>query len=582
VVLHAGCARWRALECELKLCSKLLQADDRNFHCWVYRRYITGLAGRTPREEVDFMTEKINANFSNYSAWHHRSKLLHILPAGSVEQELPSELELVRQAFYTEPADQSAWMYHRWLLGKSTENQPLMVVAGCVASRQLLLAFSEPVRAVSAASISVHAVDGAAVEGLTWQPYSTAMTGAALIWSAELSPEQLTAAARWTVEAVDAHHKIVALADRSRVWEGGVSCGEIQESIVGATTSVMVGPPEPALVTEANQVAMCNGVEFVMGKSGGVLDLLCTFSGAIDSLGSSWVGGVGDGVICGDIQRFGFWEAVDDGCSWRLCCITPPLSVEDAASVMLDLATAEVQVEFCGAANVNPTVAAPALSQGEMESILIEEIHAIRELLSLEADSKWAQFTLARIYRQIGWPKRYFVSLLDKLMLGDPMRRRYYADLASQWAVEDACMHCLHSESCSLTSLDMTKSGLVSLPNPQRLAVPFLTLRSLNLSGNCISCTLPFAPPAFPLLEELNLDGNSIEVVAAGTLTKLPALKKLQLKSNGLLRWEGLKGCKAALDVRDNPMVEESDFQESIIALCPMLQATSQLGLFAS
>lgn len=29
------------------------------------------------------------------------------------------EFELVKNAFYTEPADQSAWLYHRWLVDKS-------------------------------------------------------------------------------------------------------------------------------------------------------------------------------------------------------------------------------------------------------------------------------------------------------------------------------------------------------------------------------------------------------------------------------------------------------------------------------
>ena len=86
--------------------------------------------------QVDFTTEKINANFSNYSAWHFRSKLLRELPEGSIEkvfshiccnlvpskclssgmlhfEELSSELEFVRQAFFTEPNDQSGWFYHR-------------------------------------------------------------------------------------------------------------------------------------------------------------------------------------------------------------------------------------------------------------------------------------------------------------------------------------------------------------------------------------------------------------------------------------------------------------------------------------
>ena len=39
-------------------------------------------------------------------------------PARLGLQTLGDELQLVRQAMYTEPEDQSAWMYHRWLLGQ--------------------------------------------------------------------------------------------------------------------------------------------------------------------------------------------------------------------------------------------------------------------------------------------------------------------------------------------------------------------------------------------------------------------------------------------------------------------------------
>ena len=89
------------------------------------------------QDEFDFTTRKIQQNFSNYSAWHYRSELL--LKSGEIEDLLEKgshifphiikslynacvgvvvELALVQKAVYTEPGDQSAWMYHHWLIGK--------------------------------------------------------------------------------------------------------------------------------------------------------------------------------------------------------------------------------------------------------------------------------------------------------------------------------------------------------------------------------------------------------------------------------------------------------------------------------
>lgn len=65
----------------------MLSLDSRNFHGWGWRRTVTqalesdalqsqGLTTNTTKEEFDYTTKMINSNLSNFSAWHHRSKLI--------------------------------------------------------------------------------------------------------------------------------------------------------------------------------------------------------------------------------------------------------------------------------------------------------------------------------------------------------------------------------------------------------------------------------------------------------------------------------------------------------------------------
>ncbi|KJE97250.1 geranylgeranyltransferase type II [Capsaspora owczarzaki ATCC 30864] len=109
---------------ELDLTSQFLNRDSRNFHCWDYRRHVARCASVSLKSEFEFTTAKIEQNFSNYSAWHYRSKLLPMIFADQadsstiLESQLHKEFDMVQSACFTEPEDQSAWFYYRWLLGK--------------------------------------------------------------------------------------------------------------------------------------------------------------------------------------------------------------------------------------------------------------------------------------------------------------------------------------------------------------------------------------------------------------------------------------------------------------------------------
>ena len=113
------------LDTELALCEKLLQADERNFHCWGYRVAVARKAGRGPDAELAYTSDRIDRNFSNYSAWHYRARFLHA--AGGAR--LADERGLVERAAFTDPADQSAWIYNRWVLARAAPHA-LDVTAG--------------------------------------------------------------------------------------------------------------------------------------------------------------------------------------------------------------------------------------------------------------------------------------------------------------------------------------------------------------------------------------------------------------------------------------------------------------------
>lgn len=124
----------------------MLGYDSRNFHGWGYRRTVVRALEETAQKEVEeqkcenqagevgtkghsmteeefaYTTKMIKTNLSNFSAWHNRSQLIpKLLDERSADgatrrKMLDDEFELITQALYTDPYDQSLWFYHQHLL----------------------------------------------------------------------------------------------------------------------------------------------------------------------------------------------------------------------------------------------------------------------------------------------------------------------------------------------------------------------------------------------------------------------------------------------------------------------------------
>ncbi|RPA92530.1 protein prenylyltransferase [Choiromyces venosus 120613-1] len=133
---------------ELGLVGLMLRRDVRNFHGWMYRRFVISNIESPRRKNVSsdevenssskdtslveqefaYTTKMVQGigGMSNYSAWHNRSKLIPRLLSernyGSQERMdfLEDELELLKRNISTNPHDQSLWFYHRWLIYSNT------------------------------------------------------------------------------------------------------------------------------------------------------------------------------------------------------------------------------------------------------------------------------------------------------------------------------------------------------------------------------------------------------------------------------------------------------------------------------
>lgn len=106
-------------ESELELCNKLLEKDQRNFHCWGYRLKIVKLLGDSQKElELKYANDMLSKNLSNYSAMHYKINYYNMLKKDTIEDEV----NVIENAVYTDPYDQSYWLYLKWLINYTDNN----------------------------------------------------------------------------------------------------------------------------------------------------------------------------------------------------------------------------------------------------------------------------------------------------------------------------------------------------------------------------------------------------------------------------------------------------------------------------
>ncbi|WAR12516.1 PGTA-like protein, partial [Mya arenaria] len=106
---------------ELQLCNLFLE------------RFVVERSNVPPKAELEFTQSKICNNFSNFSSWHYRSKLLPLIypddstAVGVEENVLIKEYEAVQNAFFTDPDDQSKKKPGVSCMFVSRDHQSLMI-----------------------------------------------------------------------------------------------------------------------------------------------------------------------------------------------------------------------------------------------------------------------------------------------------------------------------------------------------------------------------------------------------------------------------------------------------------------------
>lgn len=410
------------LEREVQLCNQFLQFDERNFHAWNYRRYIVKLAKIGPLEELEYSKSKINDNFSNFSSWYYRSSLLKLLYASghdhsAIQSEIDEDFQQVQEAIYTDPTDQSVWLYLRWLFS----------------------IFSNGLQSLSSDSVRRKASSVVELKSFIWSTVSSNK----FIVAVELShllqepPEMM----------LSINNKAVTLtqwrAANDFTWhcEAEFDGAEFQDET------------ETESVFEWHSEATSQVLQF----------------------------------------------------NWPNLTFTHPKGPDAQSS---DFVCFVYTGDHC---------------QNSVGSVDLKKYQSLRELLELEPDNKWLNFTLAWLESN----DDAMSSIIDKLIQIDNLRENYYRDLRSKIVFEKYLSEQSHIRQLSLSLPNLRLHSL-------RAASRLMHIQHLDLSNNdLIKFGVTFS--SLVSLRCLILDSNSVYLV--DEKLSLPNLTILSLAKNRINKW---------------------------------------------
>ncbi|VDD77455.1 unnamed protein product [Mesocestoides corti] len=467
---HHPTPDWKA---ELDHCNKALKSDDRNFHCWDYRRFVVK-SSRTPNaDELDFTYMTLEENFSNYSAWHYRSSLIggsdEIYTVATPVSPPPSldinrtlddpcypwdDFDLVHNAVFTDPKDQGPWFYYWWLLGRGVKHSYLREVYLSRSLQRAVLVFTSPKlkSAISHLNVDVVVSDPSANIVSTYTPNN--FDG----WKSALDDNV------------------------SAVWWFELP----KEVIEGCVVSVTVHTEETRDTTSARS------------------------------------------------------PTVDGSKTWLYCQMEPDQH-ESLTRVALD---PRRLLNFM-------------ISPIHEPSSLLGELDTVRELVAMEPNNKWALLTLVSLLRYIRPPNctNEIETAVKTLQAVDSHRTRYYADMASAHATEDALVasYAINSRALNLSGVGLTRVCCLDWCS---------LMTHLNFSNNHLDM-LPGTFAYLVCLKELLLDDNRISTLRP--IAGLPQLKRVSVCRNLIAHFEGLDPALSCpnlrdLDITGNNVAELPDF----------------------